>query len=373
MLRLLALLLLVGNALLLAAQFGLFDRLTGAGSGQPLQREPERLQRQVNPEGVRILSPQAASAALGAAAASTALTAAAASSAAALSCLEAGPFGGTDADTAERTLRDAGLPPGSWLALKTDDAGAFMVYMGRYADHETLQRKLDEVKRMKLPVEEVRQPPPLQPGLSLGRFDRKADADAALAGMLQRGVRTARVITLRQAQNQTLLRVPAADAAARARLAGVRLPSGPGFVACAAEAAPTAAGSAPATTSAAPPAASAGASVSAGASAVALPTASGAAASAQAASAAAAARLATSASAAAGPQPGLASAAPLARTKPARAAPAPAPAATSGLPTKPAAAKAPAANPPATATASASPPAGATVPSAASDPASAPR
>ena len=365
MLRLLALLLLVGNALLLAAQSGLFDRLTGASTGQPPQREPERLQRQVNPEGVRILSPQAASAAMGAAAASTASTAAAASSAAASSCLEAGPFGGTDADTAERTLRDAGLAPGSWLALKTDDAGAFMVYMGRYADHDTLQRKLDEVKRMKLPVEEVRQPPPLQPGLSLGRFDRKADADAALAGMLQRGVRTARVITLRQAQNQTLLRVPAADAAARARLAGLRLPSGPGFVACAAEAASTPAGSASAPATAAPAA-------SAGASAVALPAASGAAASAP----AAVARFAPSASAAARPQPGTASAAPLARTKPARAAPAPA--ATSGMPAKPAAAKPPAANPStanpsAAAPAAVTPPTGTPAPSAASGPASAAR
>jgi len=303
MLRLLALLLLVGNALLLAAQFGLFDRLTGANNGQPPQREPERLQRQVNPEGVRILSPQAASAALGAAAASAALTAAAASSAAALSCLEAGPFGGTDADTAERTLRDAGLAPGSWLVLKTEDAGAFMVYMGRYADHDALQRKLDEVKRMKLPVEELRGAPPLQPGLSLGRFDHKADADAALARMVQRGVRSARVITLRQAQSQTLLRVPTADAAARARLAGLRLPSGPGFVACSAEAAPTPAGSA----------------------------------SAPAEIPAATARFAPAAAAAAGPQPGVASASPMARTKPVRAAPAAA--ATSGTPPKPAAVK----------------------------------
>ena len=339
MLKLLALLLLVGNALLLAAQFGLFDRLTGANTGQPPQREPERLQRQVNPEGMRILSPQAASAALGAAAASAAQSAAERSSAAALSCLEAGPFGGADADTAERTLRDAGLALGSWQALKTEDAGAFMVYMGRYADHDALQRKLDEVKRMKLPVEELRNAPPLQPGLSLGRFDHKADADAALAAMLPRGVRSARVSTLRQAQNQTVLRVPAAGATARARLAGLRLPSGPGFVACAAEASPTPAGSA---------------SAPAAAAATATPV--------------AVARFApsASASAAAGPQPGLASATPPARTKPVRAAPASA--AAPGTPAKPAAAK-----PAAAAPAAVNPAAGAPAPSATSEPASAVR
>jgi hypothetical protein len=199
MLRILAILLLVGNALLLAAQFGLFDRVTGAGSAQPPQREPERLQRQVDPQSVRILSPQAASAALAAATASASMTAAQAASAASasrtLACLEAGPFNAGEAEVAQRSLRDAGLAPGSWQVLTTEDSGAFMVYMGRYADRETLQRKQDEVKRLKLDAEELRGKPELQPGLNLGRFDQRADADAALARMAQRGVRTARVIT----------------------------------------------------------------------------------------------------------------------------------------------------------------------------------
>ena len=164
MLRILAIVLLVGNALLLAAQFGLFDRLTGAGSGQVPQREPERLQRQIDPQAVRILSPQAASAALAAATASAAQTAAAANNARTQACLEAGPFSPAEAEVAERTLRDAGLPSGSWQALTTEDSGSFMVYMGRYADRDTLQRKLDELKRLKLDAEELRGKAELQPG-----------------------------------------------------------------------------------------------------------------------------------------------------------------------------------------------------------------
>ena len=234
MLRILAIVLLVGNALLLAAQFGLFDRFTGADNAQAPQREPERLQRQVDPQSVRILSPQAASAALAAATASATTTAAqAASTARTQGCLEAGPFNAGEAEVSQRSLRDAGLAPGSWQTLTTEDSGAFMVYMGRYADRETLQRKLDEVKRMKLDAEELRGKPELQPGLNLGRFDQRAEADAALATMVQRGARSARVVTLRPAQSQILLRLPAADAATRARLAGLTLPSGPGFVACA--------------------------------------------------------------------------------------------------------------------------------------------
>ena len=236
MLRILAIVLLGGNALLLAAQFGLFDRLTGADSGQAPQREPARLQRQVDPQALHILSPQAASAALIAATASAATTAAQAATAAsntrAQACLEAGPFNTAEAEVAARTLRDAGLSPASWQALTTEGPGAFMVYMGRYADRETLQRKLDELKRMKLDAEELRGKPELQPGLNLGRFDQRAAADAALANMAHRGVRSARVLTLRQAQSQTVLRLAAIDAATQARLAGLVMPSGPGFVAC---------------------------------------------------------------------------------------------------------------------------------------------
>lgn len=251
MLRILAIVLLVGNALLLAAQFGAFDRLAAAGGIQPQQREPERLQRQLNPQGMRILPPQAASAALASAAASAAQAAAAASSARALACLEAGPFAAAEAEAAERTLRDAGLAAGSWQALTSDDSGAYLVYMGRFADHEALQRKLDELKRLKIDAEELHGAASLQPGLSLGRHDERGAADAALARLSQRGVRTARVVTLRPAQHQTTLRIAAADAATRARLAGLTMPSGPGFVDCAAGA------------GAAPASAAAGASASA--------------------------------------------------------------------------------------------------------------
>jgi len=250
MLRTLALMLLLGNALLLAALTGLFD-----GAGALGEREPARLQSQQQPALVRILGPQAASAALAAASAQ----AAAASSAQALACLEAGPFSAADAAAAERTLSEAGLAPDTWQARRQDDSGAFMVYMGRYADRETLQRKLGELKRLKLDGEDLRGVPELQPGIGLGRFDSQASADTALAQLAQRGLRSARVITLRQAQSQTVLRVPAADAPTRARLAGLQMPSGPGFVPCAAGAAAPAASAAPQPAAAASAAASASA------------------------------------------------------------------------------------------------------------------
>lgn len=258
MLRILALVLLVANALLLAAQFGVFDRVAAFGGATSTQREPERLQRQVHPEAVRVLPPQAASAALDAAAASAAQAAAAASRARSLACLEAGPFGPDETEVAERTLHDAGLAPGSWQALTREDSGSFMIYMGRYTERETLQRKLDELRRLKIDAEELSVgAPALQPGLNLGRFDSHAAAAAALAKMSQHGVRTARVVTVRPPQHQTVLRLAAADATTRARLAGLALPSGPGFVACVPEAGALAASAAASAASSAAPGASA--------------------------------------------------------------------------------------------------------------------
>jgi len=230
MLRTLLWVLGIANVLLLVAHLGAFEGLAG-GLGQTTQREPERLQRQVHPEWVQVLPAPAASAALAAADA-------AASAARATHCLQAGPFANGEAEVAERTLRDAGIAPAAWQAIRTEAPGAYMVYMGRYGDRELLQRKRDEVRRMRLEVEELRSPPELVPGLSLGRFDGKPAADAALARMVQRGVRTARVIMLRAPQNQTLIRLPAADGTLRARLAGLRLPSGPGFAGCDGEALP---------------------------------------------------------------------------------------------------------------------------------------
>ena len=306
MLRSLALVLLLANALLLAALSGVLD--TGVDS----EREPERLQRQQQTDLVRILSPQAASAALEAASAASAASsqaaAAAASSAMATVCLEAGPFSAADAAAAERSLHEAGLAPGSWQVQRQDDGGAFMIYMGRYADRETLLRKLAELKRMKLNAEDLHSAPALQPGINLGHFDNLAAANAAMAQMAQRGVRTARVITLRQAQSQTVLRVPAADASQRARLAGLQLPSGPGFLPCAAGAA----GVVVATGSAAPASAAAAASAAAPAPAT-SPSAAPAAAVAATSAAPLAARPAASAPAPAAAPPASAAAPPAKR------------------------------------------------------------
>src|SRR5262245_36767333 len=75
----------------------------------PRDREPERMQRQVRPDAVQLITPSAASAALQAAAAQrtpgaqgATVTPPTGTDASATVCLEAGPFAATEVAAAER-------------------------------------------------------------------------------------------------------------------------------------------------------------------------------------------------------------------------------------------------------------------------------
>ena len=239
--RLLVVLLLLANALLLALNLGVLDPLLGKTAGD---HEPERLARQVNPAWLSVLPPAAASAALDAAAAAQAASAAAAD----LACVVAGPFAGPDTDLAERQFAGLALPASVGQLERGARGGSYLVYMGRYADEASLQRKLEELKRLRVDAEPIRASTgdspavsqDLLPGLVLGRAETAAAANAALADLHQRGVRTARVLTLRAATPLLVLRLPAADATLRERLRNLAWPSGLSFGPCDAVAAESA-------------------------------------------------------------------------------------------------------------------------------------
>jgi hypothetical protein len=210
--------LLVANLAFFAWSQGWLDAIVGVRSIG--DREPERLLRQVHPELVRVLS------------AGDAASAAAAPPP--FACLEAGPF--TDAEVGAAQASAQGALPGAALSdVKTEQAGTWMVYMGRYADREALTKKEDEIKRRKLEYEELRDHPALAPGLSLGRFDTRAAATSALEQFTQQGIRTARVVEFKPASSSHLLRIERADAALAAQASALKLTAlgNKGFAACA--------------------------------------------------------------------------------------------------------------------------------------------
>ena len=215
MLRALVVLLLLVNLAFYAWTQGWLDGMVGARSIG--DREPERLARQVRPEMVRLLPAGAASAAAPAASA----------------CLEAGPF--SDAELAPaQAAATAALPGGGWVAVKTEQPGTWIVYLGKFANGEAVSKKEDELKRRKLAYEEIRDNPALAPGLSLGRFDTRAAASRALEQFAQQGLRTGRVVELVAASSRHVLRIERADPALAAALTAVKADAlGKGFTACA--------------------------------------------------------------------------------------------------------------------------------------------
>lgn len=219
MLRVLVALLLIANLGFFAWTQGWLDNVVGVRAIG--DREPERLARQVRPDTVRILSAEAE-------AASTT----AASLNAAPACLEAGPF--TDAELpSAQAAAQAGLPGGSWATLSSVKPATWIVFMGPYPNREALSKKADEIKRRKLPFEELRDNAKLGLGLSLGRFDDKGNAARSLEQLTQQGVHTARVVELAPAASSHVLRAEKADAALVVQLGLLKTAAlGKGFEAC---------------------------------------------------------------------------------------------------------------------------------------------
>ena len=237
MLRALVVVLLLANAAVLAWNLGMLDG--PLGRRPHADREPERLQRQVNPELVKLLPAPGASAPAAAASPVTAASSPvmAVAAGAAPVCLEAGPFPAAALPLAEKSLLAAGIRAGSWSTTATERKGVFLIYMGRYEDDETLQRKLEELKRRRIEAQPVRHAE-LQPGIEVGRFDDKDEAEATLARLAQRGLRTARVLTLVPPQAQLMLRLAAVEPGQSQGLRALKLtPTVTGFVACTADAA----------------------------------------------------------------------------------------------------------------------------------------
>ena len=158
--------------------------------------------------------------------------AAATSAAATQACLEAGPF--TPAEQRQVTPQLNQLPAGSWTTQAVAVQGLWLVYMGPYGDQDTYERKQVELRRIRgLNFEEVRSPANLAMGLSLGRYNQESQAQAALETLRLRGIRTARVVTIRPAMELTVVRVPQAGLAVQRVLTAMNLPAGKGFNACA--------------------------------------------------------------------------------------------------------------------------------------------
>lgn len=203
MLRLLLLALVLINGIYFGWSQGMFRPY---GFGPEQQGEPQRLAQQVRPEGLKILSAQEVKR----------VEAQVQADLAPKECLQSGPLDDGQVSAARRVL-EPGWPASSWQMQTTQVAPRWIIYMGKYATAELQAKKRAELQAMKLQLEPL-QNPTLEMGLSLGGFPTQAEANAELARLNLRGIRTAQVVQELQGGGAAQLRLPAMTEALKARL-----------------------------------------------------------------------------------------------------------------------------------------------------------
>lgn len=189
--KLLFLLLLAANLALFAWQHGAFGTLPESG------REPERVARQIEPERIRVLTPDQARELRDKAKAAPAQPAAANGAALDLSagaaCVEFGDF--SEAQVARLRPRLDALALGERLqATEVEAPGWFMVYVPPFKTRAEADRAAGQLREQG--VKEfivIGDNSPMRFGIALGSFRDQDLANKHLADLQKRGVKSARV------------------------------------------------------------------------------------------------------------------------------------------------------------------------------------
>lgn len=213
MLRLLVLLLLLGNGVYFAWSHDMLGRW---GWGGVPQSEPQRLDQQIEPERIRILKTGDVLAPAKATAVPPHEPIASTATAAPGLCLQAGLFNDRQRAVLRQALA-ANLPAGSWRWDPVALPARWMVYMGKYPDDKTRDLKKSQLIKIKVPFDALREAA-LEPGLSLGSHVDQEAANRALNRLFKQGVRTARVLQEQSGPTGFQLILPAVDTPARAKL-----------------------------------------------------------------------------------------------------------------------------------------------------------
>jgi len=206
MLRLVVLVLLLLNVGYFAWNEG-WLRVYGWAPAQ--QREPERVTQQINPQALT-LAPQPATAATSPAQPASAPVAenGAPNMAA---CLQSNTL---DADQVDvlRPILESQFKPETWQLEERRAAPQWMVYLGKFASKADQAQKRTQLSDLKIKFEPV-SVAELTPGYSLGVFASQKAAAAALANVVKRGVRGARLVQVQDATPKYALLLKSADPA----------------------------------------------------------------------------------------------------------------------------------------------------------------
>ena len=209
MLRLLVLILILLNGVYFAWSEGLFR---GLGYGPVVQSEPHRLEQQINPELIRLISPEEA----------RQVELAARPAAKPAECLQTGMLNATLSTKLRNALQASSWPAGSWSLEPVIVPERWIIYMGKFPSAEFQARKRGELLALNVKLQPLSLTS-LQPGLSLGSFDTQRAAQDGLKELIGRGVKSAKVVQERPEERGDILRLPAVDDVLRAQLDDIKV------------------------------------------------------------------------------------------------------------------------------------------------------
>lgn len=226
MLRLLTLALALANVLVFAWSQG------HLGQADQAQREPQRMQAQLTPQRLVLLTQAQADAAQAAAAQAEAERAAALLAAAqapvepppapkpVLACLQAGPFTPADAGRFHTRLQALSLPvQAQRISVTHQEVTSRLVYLPPDGGREGAQRRAAELKQRGIDNYFIMQADsPLRWGISLGVFKNEGAAQKLLTQLQRKGVRGAKVLERGPQVSRNAYQWRAIDPALRGRI-----------------------------------------------------------------------------------------------------------------------------------------------------------
>ena len=142
-------------------------------------------------------------------------------------CLQAGAFDENQANRLRKALERLPANAGSWNLNSATLPGRWMVYMGKFPDNDSLNKKRNELRNRDVPYDRPRIAE-LEPGLSLGRYSSEEAAQRALAQLNRKNsdaVRSARVVPERAETPAFVLQLPAVPVDARQRVINTLRPA----------------------------------------------------------------------------------------------------------------------------------------------------
>jgi hypothetical protein len=218
MLRFIVLLLILANGAYFAWAQGY---LASIGLARAPQSEPQRLQAQIKPDAIRLLSPTEAKRVEALAAAPPPKPP---------ECLQSALLDERQLGAVRSAA--ASLPAGSFSLQEATEPARWIVYMGKYANADAMAKKKAELRVINVTYEPLRNPA-LEIGFAIGGWPTQSQANDALANLATRGVRTAKVVQEFPERKGQIIKLSAVDDTLRPQLEGIKTAVGAGgLVAC---------------------------------------------------------------------------------------------------------------------------------------------